>query len=211
MKYKGPIRHEQPISARMADAIRRDAGRITLANPVAIVRVTANPAEHLLDAGHEICRKIQGLAMAYYSAELGEISFVFKALKKDTATQPWLGYNIRKMTAEVATMVTREYGIALFHSSRGSYEKMFRMATFNVDVFSVPPEEACNYLIWRQLECMPTRPNDAKSDAEICTDIALVRKPVEGEAGKREWISEPAPLFTKNRIYVDHRVAGRSV
>lgn len=115
-----------------------------------------------------LCENIQGCVLGYTQSD--EITLVLKdyaAIKTDA----WFGYNIQKMASIAASMATlafdREFLIAhedWFDKSLNNgasvqpgflqlddlYTSKQHQAVFDARVFSVPKEEVCNCLIWRQ-------------------------------------------------------------
>lgn len=115
-----------------------------------------------------LCENIQGCALAYTQSD--EITLVltdYATIKTDA----WFGYNIQKMTSIAASMATlafdREFIIAHgewfdksfdngtseqpgFTMLDNLYTSKQHRAFFDARVFSIPKEEVCNCLIWRQ-------------------------------------------------------------
>jgi tRNA(His) 5'-end guanylyltransferase len=83
-----------------------------------------------------LCENIQGAQVAYVQSD--EISILVHGYKKFN-TQPWFSNEIQKMVSISA-------GIASALFSQLSH----RIAVFDSRVFVIPPEEVCNYFIWRQ-------------------------------------------------------------
>lgn len=115
-----------------------------------------------------LCENIQGCVFGYTQSD--EITLVltdYATIKTDA----WFGYNIQKMTSIAASMATlafdREFIIACeqwfdrsftngesdlpgFSSLDALYASKRHQALFDARVFSIPKEEVCNCLIWRQ-------------------------------------------------------------
>ena len=115
-----------------------------------------------------LCENIQGCVFGYTQSD--EITLVltdYATIKTDA----WFGYNIQKMTSIAASMATlafdREFIIAYgqwfdrsftngesdlpgFSSLDALYASKRHQALFDARVFSIPKEEVCNCLIWRQ-------------------------------------------------------------
>ena len=119
-----------------------------------------------------LCENIQGCVFGYTQSD--EITLVLTDYKTIT-TDAWFGYNVQKMTSISASMATlafnkffrenissdfltnclyTENGIERNENFDYNYhEKMkekFDKALFDSRVFSIPKEEVCNCLIWRQ-------------------------------------------------------------
>lgn len=114
-----------------------------------------------------LCANIQGCVFGYTQSD--EITLVLTDYATIT-TDAWFGYNIQKMCSVAASMATLEFNrnfvetaefalqyydtvanaeaAALFDYS--VYERKFNKAMFDARVFSVPKDEVCNCLIWRQ-------------------------------------------------------------
>lgn len=115
-----------------------------------------------------LCENIQGCVLGYTQSD--EITLVltdYATIKTDA----WFGYNIQKMTSIAASMATlafdREFIIAHgewfdksfdngvsdqigFSQLDDLYISKKHRALFDARVFSIPKEEVCNCLIWRQ-------------------------------------------------------------
>lgn len=114
-----------------------------------------------------LCQSIQGCVFGYTQSD--EITLVLKDY--DTIqTDAWFGYGIQKMCSVVASMATMAFNkifidmasaSAQFYDTESSiegalafdynaYKKKFFTAMFDARVFSLPKDEVCNCLIWRQ-------------------------------------------------------------
>lgn len=115
-----------------------------------------------------LCSNIQGCVFGYTQSD--EITLVLTDYDKIT-TSPWFDYNVQKMSSISASMATlifnREFvkrvatvGEMYAEAWHTSEEEDKYMATlekaieggamFDSRVFSIPKEEVCNCLIWRQ-------------------------------------------------------------
>ena len=110
-----------------------------------------------------LCENIQGCVIGYTQSD--EITLVLTDYAT-IQTDAWFSYNIQKMTSIAASMATlafnRIFGEAVcaaidqdsslpFNSIRHSvYVGKVNKAMFDARVFSIPKEEVCNCLIWRQ-------------------------------------------------------------
>lgn len=119
-----------------------------------------------------LCENIQGCVFGYTQSD--EITLVLTDYKTIT-TDAWFGYNVQKMTSISASMATlafnrffrenisNDFLINCLYTENGIernedfdynyHEKMrekFDKALFDSRVFSIPKEEVCNCLIWRQ-------------------------------------------------------------
>lgn len=114
-----------------------------------------------------LCENIQGCVFGYtQSDEITLILTDYKTIKTDA----WFGYNVQKMTsisASMATLAFNKYFRKSYKALRENlnlawnvtdeeYEyleiisKKLNKAMFDSRVFSIPKEEVCNCLIWRQ-------------------------------------------------------------
>ncbi len=115
-----------------------------------------------------LCENIQGCVLGYTQSD--EITLVltdYATIKTDA----WFGYNIQKMVSVAASMATlafdREFIIAHgdwfsksfdngvsdqpgFLQLDSLYTSKQHRAMFDARVFSIPKDEVCNCLIWRQ-------------------------------------------------------------
>ena len=110
-----------------------------------------------------LCENIQGCVLGYTQSD--EITLVltdYATIKTDA----WFGYNIQKMASISASMATLAFNFAFgqvvcnmiegdnskpFKSSAHAvYMGKLNKALFDARVFSIPKEEVCNCLIWRQ-------------------------------------------------------------
>lgn len=114
-----------------------------------------------------LCENIQGCVLGYTQSD--EITLVLTDYETIT-TDAWFGYNVQKMTSISASMATLAfnkffeencnivwdaYYEAWNHTGEETkYNEMLysklNKALFDSRVFSVPKEEVCNCLIWRQ-------------------------------------------------------------
>lgn len=116
-----------------------------------------------------LCENIQGCVLGYTQSD--EISLVLTDYAELT-TDAWFGNNLQKMcsiSASMATMAFTKYfvknvnecermaligNVALFEDD-AKYINVLKKAIekgalFDSRVFTIPKEEVCNYLIWRQ-------------------------------------------------------------
>lgn len=114
-----------------------------------------------------LCENIQGCVLGYTQSD--EITLVLTDYETIT-TEAWFGYNVQKMTSISASMATLafnkffeencnivwdSYYEAWNHTEEETkYNEMLysklNKALFDSRVFSIPKEEVCNCLIWRQ-------------------------------------------------------------
>lgn len=114
-----------------------------------------------------LCENIQGCVFGYTQSD--EITLVLKDYEK-ISTDAWFGYNVQKMTSISASMATLafnkffeencnivwdNYYEAWNHTEEeNKYNEMLygkiNKAIFDSRVFSIPKDEVCNCLIWRQ-------------------------------------------------------------
>lgn len=111
-----------------------------------------------------LCENIQGCVFGYTQSD--EISLVLTDYEKIT-TDAWFGYNIQKMSSISASMAAvafnKYFCKAIEDYSNDEKENECKMrylsvlrgaiyegAVFDARAFSIPKDEVCNYLIWRQ-------------------------------------------------------------
>ena len=120
-----------------------------------------------------LCENIQGCVLGYTQSD--EISLVLTDYAELT-TDAWFGNNLQKMCSVSASMATLafnkffseqvqdfmyaccdDFGDDVLPEKPNDYElahnvyfKKFNAAMFDSRVFTIPKEEVCNYLIWRQ-------------------------------------------------------------
>ena len=120
-----------------------------------------------------LCENIQGCVLGYTQSD--EISLVLTDYAEIT-TDAWFGNNLQKMCSVSASMATlafnkffseqvqdfmydccNEYGDSVLPEKQNDYDfaynvyfKKLDTAMFDSRVFTIPKEEVCNYLIWRQ-------------------------------------------------------------
>ena len=129
----------------------------------------AKPFDHVLmsamqDTMKYLCENIQGCVFGYTQSD--EITLVltdYATIKTDA----WFGYNVQKMCSIAASMATMQFNrmfqyyswklqadltehAMYFVSPTLDYERKFGLAMFDARAFSMPKDEVCNCLIWRQ-------------------------------------------------------------
>lgn len=112
-----------------------------------------------------LCENIQGCVFGYTQSD--EITLVLTDYEKIT-TDAWFGYNIQKMSSIAASMASVAFN-KFFRKAINDYvntdysgdeEKRYYLPTlqkavdngavFDARAFSIPKDEVCNCLIWRQ-------------------------------------------------------------
>lgn len=112
-----------------------------------------------------LCGNIQGCVFGYTQSD--EITLVLTDYATIT-TDAWFGYNIQKMCSVSASMATlafsnaytaelwKNFPEAMRNSNNGTNKYIETLvakmgtAMFDARVFSIPKDEVCNCLIWRQ-------------------------------------------------------------
>lgn len=114
-----------------------------------------------------LCESIQGCVFGYTQSD--EITLILTDYAT-ISTDAWFGYNIQKMTSIASSIATlafnkafvemTEFAIQYYDEIASAeaalrfdpsiYEKKFNTALFDARVFSIPKDEVCNCLIWRQ-------------------------------------------------------------
>lgn len=127
----------------------------------------------MLDTMQYLCENIQGCVFGYTQSD--EITLVLTDYEKIT-TEAWFGYNIQKMASIAASMATLKFNerfinaveqksylinYAFAHTDTpyplaefDNYRNKYYSAMFDARVFSIPKEEVCNCLIWRQQDAI---------------------------------------------------------
>ena len=119
-----------------------------------------------------MCENVQGCVFGYTQSD--EITLVLTDYAK-TTTDAWFGYNVQKMASVAASMATLafdrffaeeydDFGNKMVgHCDASSKERKLwdkyreahkRGAIFDARAFSVPKDEVCNCLIWRQQDAV---------------------------------------------------------
>lgn len=113
-----------------------------------------------------LCENVQGCVFGYTQSD--EITLVATDYATIT-TDAWFGYNIQKMASVTASMATMAFNRAFFQLASEHLDTMMALqdldldderlavlankqgkAMFDARVFTIPKEEVCNCLIWRQ-------------------------------------------------------------
>ena len=119
-----------------------------------------------------LCENVQGCVLGYTQSD--EISLVLVDYKKLTSAA-WFDYNIQKCASIAASMATMAFN-SFFAEERSRFmarcvldhhgnldeehlnygdtlfKAMVRGAMFDARIFSLPREEVCNYIYWRQID-----------------------------------------------------------
>lgn len=101
-----------------------------------------------------LCENIQGCVLGYTQSD--EISLVLVDYAELT-TDAWFGNNLQKMCSVSASMATMAFNKFFYNNmpadeeNSGTYYKALEKgAMFDSRVFTIPKEEVCNAIIWRQ-------------------------------------------------------------
>jgi tRNA(His) 5'-end guanylyltransferase len=101
-----------------------------------------------------LCENIQGCVLGYTQSD--EISLVLVDYAELT-TDAWFGNNLQKMCSVSASMATMAFNKFFYNNmpadeeNSGTYYKALEKgAMFDSRVFTIPKEEVCNYMLWRQ-------------------------------------------------------------
>ena len=113
-----------------------------------------------------LCEQIQGCVFGYTQSD--EITLVLTDYKT-IQTDAWFDYGVQKMVSVAASLATVEFNRILYDELSYSihdyvdtegdsgewnylleFQKKIFKATFDARAFSVPKEDVCNCLIWRQ-------------------------------------------------------------
>ena len=144
-----------------------------------------------------LCENIQGCAFGYTQSD--EITLVLTDYDNPT-TDAWFGYNIQKMASVSASMATLAFNKIFAIIAEGTkddscmyeiYKSKFDKAMFDARVFSIPKDEVCNCLIWRQQDAM-------RNSIEAVGQYFFSPKELHGK--KCEMILE---MLSKNGVYWD--------
>lgn len=114
-----------------------------------------------------LCENIQGCVLGYTQSD--EISFVLVDYAELT-TDAWFGNNLQKMCSVSASMATLAFNKAFTRNISKQSKRLYtehleekdaayietleiamnKGAMFDSRVFTIPKEEVCNYMLWRQ-------------------------------------------------------------
>lgn len=102
-----------------------------------------------------LCANIQGCVFGYTQSD--EITLVLTDYAS-IRTDAWFGYNVQKMCSIAASMATLAFNKAFAEQAEKEdsgidlsvYRRKFQTAMFDARAFTVPLDEVCNCLIWRQ-------------------------------------------------------------
>lgn len=92
-----------------------------------------------------LCKNIQGCVFGYTQSD--EITLVLTDYAS-VSTSAWFDYNVQKMCSLAASMATLEFNRRI--REYPELAEKFDLAMFDARAFSLPKEEVCNCLIWRQ-------------------------------------------------------------
>lgn len=173
----------------------------------------------------DVCSQCQGARLAYHFSD--EIS-VLLVDYQDVATESYFGYSLQKVLSVTASVCTASFAEACL-ARRVTWCPPF--PNFDCRAFSLPPDEVCNYFIWRQQDCTRNSVSSLarnmfshkelhgknSSDAQdmmISRGVNWNDQPVRFKRGisilKRpgaevsEWVADyGSPIFTQNRTYID--------
>lgn len=111
----------------------------------------------------DMCENIQGCVLSYTQSD--EISLVLTDYAT-IHTDAWFEYNVQKMASIAASMATLFFNRNFAEEAEDSerYQGKLYEAMFDARVFSVPQDDVCNYLVWRQQDA--TR-NSIKSMGQV--------------------------------------------
>ncbi len=101
-----------------------------------------------------LCENIEGCVMGYTQSD--EISLVICDYRK-LDTEAWFANGLQKMCSISASIATTAFNSCFRKAVAGlgeKYEKRIDKANFDSRVFSIPKEEVCNYMIWRQRDAI---------------------------------------------------------
>lgn len=111
-----------------------------------------------------LCENVEGCVFGYTQSD--EITLVLRDYATIN-TEAWFGYNVQKICSVSASMATLAFSNAYsarlaeaMRKSGGTNEYITALASktgkamFDARVFSIPREEVCNCLIWRQQDAI---------------------------------------------------------
>jgi tRNA(His) 5'-end guanylyltransferase len=99
-------------------------------------------AEAFWETCQYLAKNIAGCKVVYHQSD--EISLLLTNYDKLT-TESWFDNNIQKMVSVSASMATAKFNEVM----RIKYPNK-ELATFDARVWILPPDEVCNYFLWRQ-------------------------------------------------------------
>lgn len=109
-----------------------------------------------------LCENTQGCVLGYTQSD--EVTLVLTDYETIT-TDAWFGYNVQKMVSIAASIATLAFNkafkenieIAIQYTEDFNakiYMDKLNKAMFDARVFSIPKDEVCNCLIWRQQDAI---------------------------------------------------------
>lgn len=141
----------------------------------------------------DMCENAQGCILSYTQSD--EISLVLTDYAT-IHTDAWFEYNVQKMASIAASMATLYFNRNFMEEaiektfSDGAvysiYRSKFNQAMFDARVFSVPQDDVCNYLVWRQQDA-------TRNSIESMGQVYLGHKTIQGK--KTDQVQDM--LFTK--------------
>ena len=168
--------------------------------------------ETMMSIGLYVANEIQGCTLAYGQSD--EISFLLTDYRLIT-TDAWFGYDLNKVVSISA-------GLASAKASRLLDDEV----CFDSRAFPIPPDEVCNYFIWRQRDAtrnailmagqehyshkeLHEKNTDQIQEMLFAKGVNFNDYPVRR---KRGWcitnsvIDTEPPIFTQERSYIERHV-----
>jgi tRNA(His) guanylyltransferase len=143
-KYEAVSRHK--LTERMPVIIRCDGKAFHSYLRGCKRPFDENVVSCMNDTAKYLCQHIQGAKLAYVQSD--EISILLTNYQ-DTNSQSWFDNDISKMCSVSAGMAS-----AYFTSISNRIFGQIKMAVFDARVFTVPREDVCNAILWRQQDCL---------------------------------------------------------
>jgi tRNA(His) 5'-end guanylyltransferase len=181
----------------------------------------------MLYAAEKLCEEISGAKMAYWQSD--EISIL--VTDYDTLdTDPWF-FNFVQKIVSVSLSIATAYFNDMHDKILKSHKDYKRLALFDSRAFILPPNDVCNYFVWRQRDATKNSINmlaqsqfDHKTIHGLSTsklqDKLFVEKGINWndiETWKKRgaciinrhgtWgVDDEIPIFSKDRNYINRFV-----
>jgi len=179
--------------------------------------------ECMCRAAMAVCSECQGARFAYHFSD--EIS-VLLADYQDISTDAYFAYNLQKIVSVAASICTAAFAMACIDKG---FPWCPPFPNFDCRAFNIPPEEVCNYFIWRQQDCtrnsiqtlarslfshkeLHGKDSSAMQDMMVERGVNWNDQTVRFKRGigilkglnERPWVADyNIPIFTQDRTYVE--------
>lgn len=114
----------------------------------------------MIEAAKALCKSIDGVKIGYVQSD--EISLLITDLSKET-TQPWFGYELRKMCSIASSICSTTFLIHLMKRFPEISDKIsagtLMPPNFDARFWNHPEDEIKDYFVWRQTDCIKNSKN----------------------------------------------------